>query len=196
MNPDTIKNLQQAGAWLRDAAQSLATEASIRQTRLNEVLASDPFSVTGDSHFEDWRSLARLAQTVKNMEEQLKQVYHAAMGVGGDKPFGEVPLLASSPAQQPDVVDVPARKLTRTARPRTATIASPSEPSSVGLKGNASKAYAFIKTNVGDDGIVRAKKVEIARGAAIAEGSVSAAIASLKDKGLVQEHARGQYRLV
>jgi hypothetical protein len=191
MKPDTIKNLQQAGAWLRDAAQSLAAEASIRQTRLNEVLASDPFSVTGDSHFEDWKSLARLAQTVKSMEEQLKQVYHAAMGVGSDKPFGEIPLLASSPAPRHDVVDVPARKVTRTPRPRTATIAP-----SVALKGNASKAYAFIKTKVGDDGIVRAKKVEIARGAEIAEGSVSAAIASLKDKGLVQEHARGQYRLV
>lgn len=195
MKPNTIANIQQAGALLRDAAQSLAEEVSIRQARVTEVLASDAFNVATDAHFDDWRSVARMAQTVSAMEAQLKQVYLAAMGVGSGMPFKEPPLLASSSTSSAEVVDVPVRKAKRAPRPRQAAETEASAQASASLTGNTAKAYAFLKSKVADDGVAHVTQVEISQGASIAEGSVSFAISSLKKKGLVEESERGHYRL-
>ncbi|CAN7764991.1 hypothetical protein LJR039_007263 [Pseudorhodoferax sp. LjRoot39] len=195
MKPDTIANIQQAGAWLRDAAQSLTEEVSIRQARVSEVLASDPFNAATDAHFDDWKALARLAQTVTAMEGQLRQVYLAAMGVGSDKPFGQAPLLASSPAPSAEIVDVAARKVKRSPRPRQAEAAPAAERSPGDLKGSAARAYDFIKSRVSNDGVTYVARLEIAHGASIPEGSVGFAISSLKNKGLIEQGERGLYRL-
>ncbi len=195
MKPSTIANIQQAGAWLRDAAQSLAKEASIRQARVTEVLASDAFNAATDAHFDDWKSVARIAQTVTALELQLKQVYLVAMGVGSEMPFKETPLLASSSTSSVDIVDVPVRKAKRTPRARQTAVADTGAQAAANLTGNTAKAYAFLKSKVADDGVAHVTQAEISQGASIAEGSVSFAISSLKKKGLVDESERGHYRL-
>lgn len=195
MKSETIAGIQQAGAALHNASQLLIQEVEMQQARVREALAADAFNISTDVHFDDWKSLARMAQVVAAMEEQLKQIYFAAMGVGHGKPFGEKPLLSTVPAAAQDVVDVPARRVARTGRQRH--IASQSgQDNAVGLKGNAGKILAFLKTKVSREGFTRVTHAELAAGVPLAVGSVGFAIGSLKSKGLLEEGDKGHYRLL
>ena len=210
----TIAAIQRAGQAL-DEARAALTEASQDQaSRVAQALASNAFGVENDAHFEHWKAIARMAQSVQTMEQQLRTIFHAA----GDIAFSAPALSSNLHQREPlhlsshaDVdlapSDVRARLASKTqggktARALKAKTAKPASGTAVAaggtplVKGNAGRVLAFLQTRLNPRGFVRVTHAAIAEATPIPTGSVGAAIVALKGKGLLLEGERGSYRLV
>jgi hypothetical protein len=175
-----------------------------------QALSSDAFGAENDAYFVHWKSVARMAQSMLAIEEQLKQMFFSAgeiaMNGSASAPKSRKPLqLAASNVV--DAVDVTPQRAPRQLKKKqqrvmraraTAAPGVPSRRSQVsnsGLKGNAGRVLDFLQTKIGKDAFGRVTHAEIASGAPVPTGSVGAAISALVSKGMLVEGNRGEYRL-
>jgi len=211
VNPGTITAIQRAGQAVQDAHDALASEASEYSSLVMQAMSGDAFNVENDARFEQWKTVARIAQALQDINEQLKQAYFAAgqiaMGAGASKTSVSRRLSLAAPAQSTatDVVAKPARKPGRTKARKEATSIEKSMPkqpsarsevSASGLKGNAGRALDFLMTKLNKEGFSRVTHAEIAEGAPIPPGSVGAAISALAKLQKIEEGDRGSYKLL
>jgi len=210
ISPEAVSAIQRAGQAIHEAQQSLATETSEHASRVAQAISSNAFGAENDAYFVHWKSVARMAQSMLAIEEQLKQMFFSAgeiaMNGNGSASRSRKPLqLAASHVI--DAVDVtPQRaprqlKKKRMVRARASAKAAPGVPSrrsqvsNSGLKGNAGRVLDFLQTKIGKEAFGRVTHAEIASGAPVPTGSVGAAISALVSKGLLVEGNRGEYRL-
>lgn len=194
MNQKTIDAIRSAGQAIREAQQLLAEEAKSGSEAVSRALLEDAFSVSADHRFEAWKAVARMAQTVSSMEEQLKKVYFSAveLAAGSSTTSRGVALLAHAPGASSDVVDVPVRRKPKAARVVHHTLDAPDSR----LKGNAAVAMEYLRKHADRDGFTRVTHADFASGAGLPLGSVGAAVAKLKSSGLIEEGERGSYKLL
>jgi hypothetical protein len=213
ISPEAVSAIQRAGQAIHEAQQSLATETSAHASRVAQALSSDAFGAENDAYFVHWKSVARMAQSMLAIEEQLKQMFFSAgeiaMNGNGSTSRSRKPLQLAA-THVIDAVDVtPQRaprqlkkKQKRVMRARASATAQPgvlpsrrSQVSNSGLKGNAGRVLDFLQTKIGKDAFGRVTHAEIASGAPVPTGSVGAAISALVSKGMLVEGSRGEYRL-
>lgn len=205
---ETMAAIQHAGHALDAARAALAAASQEQSARLAEALAADAFGVENDAHFEHLKTIARMAQAVLAMEEQMKAIFQTAGEIAFEVPSQSVrgaarqPLRLAARAQEEPASDVDARTARAgkaDASPRasrkTAGKSGSSARAGVPLKGNAARVMAYLASCLNRRGFSRVTHGDIASGAPIPTGSVGAAIASLKAKGLLLEGERGSYRL-
>lgn len=209
ISAQTMATIQQAGQAL-DAARAALQDASQQQSaRVAEALGANPFGVENDAHFEHWKTIARMAQAVQAMEEQMKTIYQTA---------GEMALAApvtSASTRQPlrlprqdvvevvepvaDVQTVRARRAPRAKAPAAAPVRADIGAATGAVpapKGNAARVLQFLRTHLRRRGFTRVTHVEIVDATGIPLGSVGAALLGLKNRGLLVEGERGSYQLV
>lgn len=193
ITPQTMAAIQHAGQAL-DAAHAALQAASQQQAaRLAGALQANAFGLENDAHFEHWKTIARMAQAVHGMEEQLRSVFQAArdiaQGASGASPLS-LPLARSqAPAELVEAVaDATVRRRRRPAAGVAATRVPP-------LKGNAARVRAYLATVLNRRAFKRVTHGDIVAGCGIPLGSVGAALAALKQRGLLLEGERGSYRL-
>lgn len=212
MNPETISSIQRAGQAVQDAHDALANEASEYSSLVMQSMTGDAFNVENDARFEQWKTVARIAQTLQGINDQLKQAYFAAgqiaMGGGPSKTSSARRLALTAPLRSAatDVVAKPAKKarLKKASRKQSdrTTDSAPKQPSArsavsaSGLKGNAGRALDFLMTKLNKDGFSRVTHAEIAEGAPIPTGSVGAAVSALAKLQKIEEGERGSYKLL
>lgn len=212
ISPEAVSAIQRAGQAIHEAQQSLATETSAHASRVAQALSSDAFGAENDAYFVHWKSVARMAQSMLAIEEQLKQMFFSAgeiaMNGNGSAPKTRKPLQLAA-AHVIDAVDVTPQRAPRqlkkkrvmraraTASAKTAqgVPSRRSQVSNSGLKGNAGRVLDFLQTKIGKEAFGRVTHAEIASGAPVPTGSVGAAISALVSKGMLVEGSRGEYRL-
>ncbi|WP_326533153.1 hypothetical protein [Pseudorhodoferax sp.] len=199
ITPETIHAIQQAGQAL-DAARAALQQASQQQSaRVAEALGANPFGLENDAHFEHWKSIARMAQALQAMEEQLRTVFQTASEIAFDHPVAAAAGRARPPLRLPaagraaEVVDAVPAKARRAARSKPASRATAAPPPP---KGNAGRVQAYLVTVLNRRGFTRVTHGEVVAGAGIPLGSVGAALTGLKNRGLLREGERGSYQLV
>jgi hypothetical protein len=84
VSPKTIAAIQRASHALEEARAVLTQAAQLQATRVAEALSTDAFGLENDTQFEQWKSVARMSQSVQAMEEQLKLIYQAAGEIAFD----------------------------------------------------------------------------------------------------------------
>lgn len=88
VSPKTIAAIQRASHALEEARAVLTQAAQLQATRVAEALSTDAFGLENDTQFEQWKSVARMSQSVQAMEEQLKLIYQAAGEIAFDSGAG------------------------------------------------------------------------------------------------------------
>lgn len=194
MNTDTLQSIQRAGTALHEAHAMLTEEVKRQAAGVAHVLSADPFNIASDAQFESWKAVARMAQSLDAMEEQMKKVYYAAADLLRGKGLTHPLLLALQHEPMHEVIDAPpAPAVKKTKQKSAATGTGAPMTAASKLRGNAVGALAFFKSRLDSEDFVRVTHLELAEGASIALGSVGFAIASLKSKGFIAEGEKGRY---
>ena len=201
ITPDTIAAIQHAGQALDTARAALQQASQQQSARVAEALGANPFGLENDAHFEHWKSIARMAQAVQAMEEQMKTVFQTASEIAFSRPMPDSAARTRQPLRLPSVgaIDIvepvadamPARgRRGGQAKPGRGAKAQPAA-----AKGNAARVLAYLSSSLNRRGFKRVTHGDIGAGAGIPMGSVGAALAKLQQRGLLREGARGCYQL-
>ncbi len=200
ITPDTMAAIQQAGQALDSARAALQHASQQQSARVAEALGANPFGLENDAHFEHWKSIARMAQAVQAMEEQMKTIFQTAGEIAFSRPAPGQAARTRQPLRLPaagamEIVEpvsdaVPARARRGGPAKAAAPVAKPTAP-----KGNAARVLAYLSSSLNRRGFRRVTHGEIVSGAGIPMGSVGAALAKLQQRGLLREGERGCYQL-
>lgn len=195
ITPDTIAAIQHAGQALDTARAALQQASQQQSARVAEALGANPFGLENDAHFEHWKSIARMAQAVQSMEEQMKTIFQTASEIAFTRPVpGPVARtrqpLRLAPTGAFEIVEPVADAVPAKARRGGRAKAQPVAP-----KGNAARVLAYLSRTLNRRGFLRVTHGEIVAGAGIPMGSVGAALAKLQQRGQVREGERGCYQL-
>lgn len=209
ITPDTIAAIQHAGQALDSARAALQQASQQQSARVAEALSDNPFGLENDAHFEHWKSIARMAQALQAMEEQMKTIFQTASEIAFSRPVPGQSARTRQPLRLPsagaleivepvaDAVPAKGRRGGRAkavtqaaAKPARAAKGQPAAP-----KGNAARVLAYLSASLNRRGFKRVTHGEIVAGAGIPMGSVGAALAGLQRRGLVREGERGCYQL-
>jgi len=77
-NNPTLASVQQAGQAVSTARQQLHAQLQRQVEKLATVVATQPFGPDADRAYAQLRAVARMAQELQSIEDQLVQVYQAA----------------------------------------------------------------------------------------------------------------------
>lgn len=198
MKHETVAQIQRAGTALHRAQQMLASEAGVQEIRVKELMSSDAFDLSSDDQFEHWKLLARMAQTVQSMEEQLKQIYLAAERMGGDRSFSLPGSLDLSPSLGHVVIDAEVRGPQPVTKPSEQSGKRPKKRPELSLRrpqGNAAKTLKFMQRHLNSKDFKRVTHAELSESVPLSLGSVGAAVSALLKLRLLEEGAKGHYKL-
>jgi uncharacterized protein HemX len=103
----TLADIQTAGAAVHQADASLKSVVLAYADQVRLAMSSNPFDLQADSLFEEWKTVARLSQTLEQIETELRKVHQAAQqlgesGLGSSKPRGRL----APPTSQPTLAIV------------------------------------------------------------------------------------------
>lgn len=198
MKHETVAQIQRAGTALHRAQQMLASEAGVQEIRVKELMSSDAFDLSSDDQFEHWKLLARMAQTVQSMEEQLKQIYLAAERMGGDRSFSLPGSLDLAPSLGHVVIDAEVRGPQPVTKPSEQSGKRPKKRPELSLRrpqGNAAKTLKFMQRHLNSKDFKRVTHAELSESVPLSLGSVGAAVSALLKLRLLEEGAKGHYKL-
>ena len=93
----TLAAIQTAGAAIFAADAALKTSAQDYADQVKLAMLQNPFDLGNDTLFEDWKTVARLAQAVTQIEAEFRKIYDAAsdLSTGSAAGFATMPTLAS-----------------------------------------------------------------------------------------------------
>jgi len=133
----TLLSIQKVGSAAFSADTKLKHAVKDYAGRVNAAIMNNPYNIGNDTLIENWKTVARLSQTLVNIEEELKKVYQVASELTDDNQSGARDVLTlAAPAPSVGeaihpVSNVKAkRKYTKSAVKTTAAETMPMEPSS------------------------------------------------------------------
>ncbi len=198
----TLSAIQAAGQAIDAARAELASATQEHAAQVMQAVAANPFGAENDHLFNRWKAIARMSQSVQDMEAQCKAVFHAAAELAMDAKDEAIPMSKAKPSlighadidlapsdvqAKPDKQSKP-NKLQPKAKP---TAAKPRRA----LKGNAAKVLDHLRSQLSHKRFTRVTQSDIAAGAGIPNGSIGAALKQLTDKGVLNEGDKGHYKL-
>jgi len=210
ISKESLAAIQAAGAAAHhaDATLKSVVQAYAEQVRLS--MSSNPFDLQTDSLFEEWKTVARLSQTLEQIEAELRKVHQAAqnLGVGSFSPLKTNHRLAAPAApvgatasvalpivhaiEATDVVAKKSRtKATSAQKPDTSVNASAKS-----LSPNTQKLLAHLKTVLSAKKFNMIKRTQEGLTAGLPTGSVTASMNTLLQAGYLEEDASGALKLV
>ncbi len=190
----TLSAIQQAGTGLHRATEVVSAAVRDQAEHMVATVARQPFQAEGEQAFANFKTLARLAQELQAMEDQLRDLHAAATElsrtdlhvlVALPRPRGGA---ASANEAAEDVLVKPAA-----GRRSPAKAKKPAKP--VTLTANDSKVLDYLKTvlKVGEWSLLTGATVSA--GAAMPLGSVGVSLKKVVDSGAVHKKGRGSYQL-
>lgn len=193
ITPDTIAAIQHAGQALDSARAALQQASQQQSARVAEALGANPFGLENDAHFEHWKSIARMAQALQAMEEQMKTIFQTASEIAFSRPMPGSVARTRQPLRLPAAGAIEIVEPVAEAVPARGRRVAQAKPAAA--KGNAARVQAYLSSTLNRRGFKRLTHGEIAAGAGIPMGSVGAALAKLQQRGLLREGDRGCYQL-
>ena len=191
----TLSAIQAAGQAIDAARTELVAATQEHAAQVMQAVATNPFGADNDDLFDRWKAIARLSQSVQDIEAQCKAVFHAAAELAmqaGERP---APPRKAKPAllgQGP--IDLTPSDVQAKPAPRRAKRDGPARQQRA-VKGNAAKVLDHLRTVLNAKKFTRLTQSDIAGAAGIPNGSIGAALKQLADKGLLSEGDKGHYKL-
>ena len=198
LSPLTLSAIQQAGQALHTARQAAARAVQENAEQMVATVARQPFSPESDRAYAQLRTVARLAQELQAMEDQLELLYSSA----AEMMEPETPVLtalpghagrsrsrsadASEDAEEAVVKTVPSRK----SKTHEGQSQKPQRQSA-----NDEKVLGYLKTVLDRRSWKSLTQASIANGSGIPLGSVGLALRRLAVAGKLREGSKGSYRL-
>lgn len=202
ISSSTLAAIQTAGQAIDAARLELVAATQLHASRVTQAIAGNPFGAENDDLFQQWKAIARMSQTVQDMEQQFKELFHAAAALavdeGAPRPLSRPVLAVPTPdslAATDVVVKTPrSRKPVRAKKASRGTQRKSAPPSSPA--GNPGKVYAQLLKLVDKKGFTAVNQSALAKSAGVPSGSISAALRRLIQDGLVAEGGRSQFKLL
>ena len=206
----TLADIQTAGAAVHQADASLKSVVQAYADQVRLAMSSNPFDLQADSLFEEWKTVARLSQTLEQIENELRKVHQAAQqlgesGLGSSKPRGRLapptaqPTLAivnSSPViesiEATDVVAKKPKKVQAAQKPAQAHKVT----NKSALSPNTQKLWTHLKPLLNAKKFTEIKRSQVGVAAGLPLGSVTASFNKLLDNAYLEENASGALKLI
>jgi hypothetical protein len=177
--PD-VGAIQRAGEAVYGAHAALA-DASQAQARLvTEAMASNPFGLENDALYYKWKTLARLAQELEAMEQQLRSIHETACSLSDNELVVSNVLLLPAP----DKLKQPrGRQLVKR------------EARSMKHEGNDGKVMSHLAAILKSGTYSRVVLSRVAHAAGIPGGSIARSIKNLLDLQQIAQGKKGWFKL-
>ncbi|MEO7160746.1 MAG: hypothetical protein ABJA84_09620 [Polaromonas sp.] len=198
LSPSTLSVIQQAGQALYTARQAVSRAVQENAQQMVAMVASQPFSPESDRAYAQLRAVARMAQELKAMEEQLEVLYIAA----AEMVQPETPVLAALPGHErrsrsrsEDAGEDAEEVVVKTAPSGKPKTHEGKSPKPARQSANDEKVLGYLKTVLDRRSWKTLTQAGIASGAGIPLGSVGLALRKLLAAGSLREGSKGAYRL-
>jgi hypothetical protein len=208
LSAQTLSAIQTAGAAVFAAEAALKEAAQSYANQVKHAMQENPFDVGNDGLFDDWKTVARLARAVGQVEAEFQKIYRSASDLASgatpgvlSMPVLSTPQLAESAdlamVQEIDATDVVAKKQKKVAKVTTSATPAPvakSAPSQT-LTGNAAKVLERLMSILNPEQFVKINRSAIGVEIGLPKGSIGASISKLTSTGHLIEGGPGQYKL-
>jgi len=217
---ESLSAIQAAGAAVHAADTALKSAVQAYADHVRQSMSQNPFDLNTDSLFEEWKTVARLSQTLEQIEAELRKVHQAALSLGqGVLPTANVSprLRAPSRVREPaatnsipvleaieatDVVVKTARKAKQAAtkpiapkdESKVEAKSKKSTPKSA-LSPNTQKLWDQLKTVLNAKKFTVIKRTKVGLDAGLPTGSVTASFTKLLENAYLVEDASGGLKL-
>jgi len=164
LSSSTLIAIQKAGAAAFTADEKLKQAAKNYADRVHAAIAANPYNASNDALIENWKTVARLSQTLAGIEAEIKKVFQVASKLTGD--------------DQPSVVSSPVAATPQRAAKKAVVAPVATAPVASGKTKNAKKTKPVIIDLAPTDVVIKAKK----KAAKSKKASVSAPVAAAPAK--------------
>ena len=206
----SLSAIQTAGAAVHQADASLKSVAQAYADQVRLAMSSNPFDLQADSLFEEWKTVARLSQTLEQIERELRKVHQAAQqlgegGLGSSKPRARLAAPTAQTTLQPisspavidaiEATDVVAKKPKKLKAIAT-QVKAPKAVIKSTLSPNTQKLWNHLKTVLNAKNFSEIKRTQIGIAAGLPTGSVAASFNKLIENSYLEENALGALKLI
>ena len=206
----TLADIQTAGAAVHQADASLKSVVQAYADQVRLAMSSNPFDLQADSLFEEWKTVARLSQTLEQIETELRKVHQAAQQLGESEPSSAKPRgRLAPPTPQPtlaivnrspviesiEATDVVAKKPKKVKAAQKPAQARKVVTKSA-LSPNTQKLWTHLNPLLNAKKFTEIKRSQVGVAAGLPLGSVTASFNKLIDNAYLEENASGALKLI
>jgi hypothetical protein len=177
--------MQKAGAAVYQADQHLKEAVKDHAQRISVALKASPLDSDNDALFDDWKTIARLSQTMADIESQLSKAFALASKLKGKGKGGAKGLLKANKAA--------GKKRGRPAGSGKGKRGRKRFPD--GMAGNPAKLLKYLETLLNANDFTVISQSEAGRQTGIPIGSMTAALKRLMELGRISVGPNGGYKL-
>lgn len=213
ISKESLSAIQSAGAAAHHADAALKFVVHSYADQVRQAMSSNAFDLQTDSLYEEWKTVARLSQTLEQIEAELRKVHQAAQQLGMEsfnsaKPKAQLTAPASASVAKNiaalplveliDATDVVAKKPAKAKSEKKAykTDAPPSTSSASKLSVNTQKLLTHLKTVLSTRKYSEIKTTPEGIKAGLPSGSVTASLNKLIEAGYLDKNAAGALKLI
>jgi hypothetical protein len=199
--PQSLAAIQVAGASAFKAQTELGSAVKDYAAQVHSSMLQNPFDIGNDALYEEWKTVARLAQAMGHIEAELRKIYAAAAGLsnGGTLTGGKSHTIATpialgttfvEIAQEINATDVTPKKPRKLAK----TVSKQTKKRSA-LRGNTAKVLEHLVNTLDPNTFSRINQSALAVAAGLPKGSIGASMSKLVKEGYLSAGPQGGYRV-
>lgn len=196
----TIDAIQAAGAAAFKADTQLKAAVKDYATQINSAMLQNPFDVSNDTLFEEWKSVCRLSQAMDQIETELKKIHDAASILRGvviaSSKQQALPAPASATASTLEVLTAVDATDVKVKKPRKIKRKVTRKAKSTGsLPSNAASLLVHLNTVLNPNTFEKINQTSVATAINMAKGSVGASVRRLVQEGLLEQDPKLGFKL-
>jgi len=180
-----LSSIQKVGAAAYEANTDLKQYLNVYSTKVSASIVDGPDSPASETLLKNLRSIARLAQSLEKIEDDLRAVFESASKIAAPDEMASTKS-KSAPRKSKKVKIEQLKSVAKSGRVR-----SPSK-----LKGNGAKLLEHLQLLLNANDFVTVKQTDIASALGIPKGSIGASFKRLIDSKLIEAAADGGLKLV
>lgn len=212
----TLSAIQKVGAAAFTADEKLKNAVKSYAERVNAAMVANPYGLGNDALFENWKTVARLSQTIAGIEEELRKVYRVASELTvDDQPTGVQVLALAAPTfpvgrgegnnnvmTATDVTLKPKRKASppKARPPKAKAVPSPAKLNGAAggpleFSGNAAKLLQHLERVLNANNPTVISQTAVGQATGIPLGSMTSAVKKLVEAGRIIAGPAGSFKL-
>jgi hypothetical protein len=199
LSSKTLDAIQAAGAAAFKADTQLKAAVKDYATQVQAAMLGNPFDISNDSLFEEWKSVCRLSQAVAQIEMELKKIHASASNLQGvvlsSKKTRALPAPASTAPSTLEVLKTVDATDAVIKKPRKLKRKARKAKSSGPLPGNATVLLTHLATVLNPDTFVKVNQSSIAVAIKMPKGSIGASMNKLVKAGFLANDPALGYKL-
>ena len=209
LSPKILAIIQKAGTAVFNADAALKEAASDSAKEVSDAVTKNPYDGQHDSLYQDWKDVARISQTMTNIEAELKALYALAAATPANTrsvialpaPVANGPLEVLGAMDVTDVVAKPTpRKPKGAEEPSKAVVKKTTKVAITRVKrsggqDNAAKVIAHLQTVLNDQTFTNLNQSSIAVAIGLPKGSIGASIKKLIQDGQLVQGQGKEFKL-